>query len=114
MQNHCAEIKLRAERKAGDLLKKQKETGERDAGMGGDRKSQSSTTTVKSNLKNLGITKDQSSQWQTIASLPEEVFEEHIEETKTKKKELTTANMVKLAKKEKKLRKAGEDWPATG
>ena len=54
-----------------------------------------------STLSNLGITKNQSSQWQTIASLPEEVFEEHIEETKAKKKELTTTEMVKLAKKEK-------------
>ena len=54
-------------------------------------------------LSDLGITKNQSSQWQAVASLPEEVFEEHIEETKAKKKELTTSDMVKLAKKEEKL-----------
>jgi len=30
--HHCAEIKLRAERKGGEILKRQKETGERATG----------------------------------------------------------------------------------
>jgi hypothetical protein len=40
-------------------------------------------------LKELGITYPQSSCSQSIASIPEEEFERHIEETKRTKQELT-------------------------
>lgn len=33
-------------------------------------------------LKNIGISYDQSSKWQTIADLPEEALEEHIAKVK--------------------------------
>jgi hypothetical protein len=59
---------------AGELLKEMKESGARDSGAGGNRKSQSRETTViqsaelpalpPATLKDLGITRDQSSQWQ--------------------------------------------------
>ena len=32
IQNQCAEIKIRAERKAGEILKEMKESGDRDKG----------------------------------------------------------------------------------
>jgi hypothetical protein len=59
------EIKLRVERRAGELL------GEMDGkgSHGGDRKS---SRTMR--LENFGITKSQSSRWQTEASVPEAVF----------------------------------------
>ena len=70
-QNKCAEIKLRAERKAGEVLKKV-------APHGGNRKSSSTT----SNLKNLGVSNLQSANWQQAASVPEAKFEAHIARTK--------------------------------
>ncbi len=62
------EIKLRAERRAGEILIKMKDSGERES-RGGDKKSKSQPTTMK--LDDLKITKDQSSRWQQIASIPE-------------------------------------------
>jgi hypothetical protein len=40
----------------------------------------------------------QSSQWQQIAALPEPVFEAHIRTTRSRRKELTTARALKLAR----------------
>jgi len=65
MQNQCAEIKVRAERRAGELLGEMAEHGERDAGKGGDRRSGSNSHDV--SLKDLSITHNQSSRWQAIA-----------------------------------------------
>ena len=68
MQNRCAEIEIRAERKAGEMLSETVEHG-------GDRKSESSSHAV--TLKNLGIGRMDSSRWQSIASIPEEQLERH-------------------------------------
>jgi len=42
----------------------------------------------------------QSSRWQAIARVPEETFVKHIEDTKSKGEELTTASVLKIAKPE--------------
>jgi hypothetical protein len=52
--------------------------------------------------EDLGITRDQPSQWQAEASVPEPVFEAAIEEAIAEDKPLTTAGMVKVAKEEAK------------
>jgi hypothetical protein len=61
-----------AERKAGALLKGMSESGARD-GRGGDRKSLSRGSTLK--LDDLGISRDQSSTWQKLAAVPDDLFE---------------------------------------
>ena len=67
MQNQCAEIKLRAERRGGEILKNMpKEPGKRT-----DLTSSHDAT----KLQEAGINKSQSSRWQQIAELPEEDFE---------------------------------------
>lgn len=64
LQNTAAEIKLRAERRAGETLAKTLKRG-------GDPKSHEVT------LLDLGVSKMQSSRWQAIASVPIQPFEEH-------------------------------------
>lgn len=91
MQNQCAEIKLRAERRAGEMLK------DTIPHKGGRPKN----TDTMSALSEAGVTEKQSSRWQQEASVPEDVFEEYIENTKADG-ELTSSDVLKIAKKAKK------------
>lgn len=104
VQNSVAEIKIRAERKAGEILK------EMDRAKQG-RPHNKPTMTVgyssvdqpaKIKLADVGISHNQSSRWQQVAAISEEEFEEHIATTKAANKELTSAGTQKLAKKIKK------------
>lgn len=88
IQNYCAEIKLRAERRAGEMLAENVEH------KGGRPKKPSHDVRV---LKDAGISWNESSRWQRVASVPEAKFEEHVAETKDAKKELTTNGVLKLA-----------------
>jgi N6-adenosine-specific RNA methylase IME4 len=84
--NKACAIKLKAERKAGELL----------AGMelrGGDRKSNGQ----KVSLKDLGIEQKQSSRWQRAATVPESLFSEYIASADILGKEITTSGLLKLA-----------------
>lgn len=75
-----AAIRIRAERRIGELLKEMGESGERDTGKGGDRKSRSVETTVKpKTLSDLGVSKDQSRKFQQLAAIPREKFERAID-----------------------------------
>jgi hypothetical protein len=68
----AAEIRLRAERKAGELLRKmEKRNGARD----GKR-----ATTMGVRLSDLGLTHNQSSRWQLIATVKEADFAKIIAE----------------------------------
>lgn len=62
----AAEIRLRAERRAGELLAEMRQKGERKK-PGDNRKTSRSTT---SQLSDLGISRDQSSNWQKVAAIP--------------------------------------------
>jgi len=92
--NWAAEIKLRAERKLGELLK------ETERAKGGRPPEQKPLTSCQEfpTLPELGVSYKQSSRWQRIASIPEEKFERHIAEVKAKNEELTTASAYKLTK----------------
>jgi hypothetical protein len=80
-ERQAAEIRLRAEIRAGELLGEMKETGQRDSDKGGDRRSRSGDTTVKPQLADLGITKEQSSQWQQVAAIPKREREAYFADT---------------------------------
>lgn len=102
----ASEIRLRAERRAGELLKELAHAGERATPGTNqhDRSSQRATTSsgVKSQaatrpieppktLDQLGISKTQSSRWQALAEVPKEVFEDALRDPVRKP---TTAGLI--------------------
>jgi len=89
LENELAEIRLYDERKIGELLPDIIE-------YGGDRKSSSYDGNLK--LKDMGITGNQSSRWQSISKIPEPTFNEEINKLKNKKTEITTNHFLKIAK----------------
>jgi hypothetical protein len=89
VQNRAAEVKLRAERQAGKLLAQLMLRG-------GDRRSKSHCDRLK--LDDLGLTANQSKRWQLQAKVPEDLFREHVQHTCDEGKELTSAGLMRLAK----------------
>jgi hypothetical protein len=89
LQNYAAEVKLRAERKAGELLAQLQLHG-------GDRKSEKAEARPK--LEDIGISKDQSSRWQLTAAVSDRDFEKYVAEAKTNNGEVTTAGLLRVAK----------------
>lgn len=108
LQNMIAEQKLRTQRVLGKLLHESgKNSGAMGVGTNQYKEVQFPKDTTPT-LEDLGLNKKQSSTFQQIASIPEETFEEFIQEKKEAVNnavaELTTSGAVKLAKslKEKK------------
>lgn len=94
MQNQCAEIKLRAERRLGELLAKQVPS------QGGRPKKRSHAGTVsRPTLEQLGINKNQSSRWQRIASIPARQFDSYLQQAQAddSDEELTTAGLLRAS-----------------
>lgn len=90
MQNQWAEVKLRAERKAGELLRDNPEIGRGKTGnlpvfLGLPEAERSKAQTL-------------SSRWQQVASIPEPEFDAYIAEAHNEAKELTSVGARKLAK----------------
>jgi hypothetical protein len=130
---YATEVRLRAERRAGELLIEMRP--DRNSGHEGvtskkpkqstiiSEKKESFETTplnqkqqnaisVKPKLADLGVNKDQSSKWQKLAAMPEDLFEEHIEiekqkfDSRIKKDEEKTTNQK--TREEKRRLKAEE------
>ncbi|MEW8522167.1 MAG: hypothetical protein AB2552_03850 [Candidatus Thiodiazotropha endolucinida] len=87
----ATEIKVRAERKCGELLRESAKNGER-ATRGRPRKSD----TV-SHLDDIGINRKQSERWQKLADMPEEHFETAVATAKEHAGKVTTAHMLRVA-----------------
>lgn len=116
-QNDAAEVRMRAERRLGQLMSElEKATG------GGDGSNQHRAIGHKSvpvatapvspsdapaevvklrntvpTLAERGISKQDSHRWQRIASVPEEKFEAHLKATRAKAERITQAGVLKLA-----------------
>ena len=88
LQNQAAEIKLRAERKAGEFLQSLPLRG-------GDRRSKAHDEPLK--LADLGITRNQSTRWQKEATVPEEVFCEFLAYARENDLEITASRLIRLA-----------------
>jgi N6-adenosine-specific RNA methylase IME4 len=102
MQNHAAAIRLRAERRAGEMLREGKENGDRQK-PGQYQKSHDAIFGLPPTLSEIGITASQSSRWQAIASIPEEKFELFVEEKIEAEEELTQALALRYARSEANL-----------
>lgn len=87
-QNEVAELKLRAERRAGQMLA--------DFALHGGKRNPRER---KLKLEDLGISKDQSSRWQLLARIKDRKFDEFIDSVRTNGQELTTALALRFAKK---------------
>ncbi len=91
IQNQCAEIKLRAERKAGSMLATL-------TIRGGERyTSHDGRCERYSILQDLDISWNQSSRWQTISRIPNEAFEDFLHTARLSDTELTQAAALRLA-----------------
>lgn len=71
-ERRAVAIRLRAERKVGGLLKEMAEANERETG---GKPKPSQRATVK-RLADLGVSRTQSSRWQRLAEVPDEMFEQ--------------------------------------
>jgi hypothetical protein len=94
----ATEIRMRAERRAGELLIEMAARRERDT-KGGDRrsKSQRATLIVPPKLADLGISKTQSSRWQELAALPTDSFEDKVASASKRAYEAMTYRFLKAA-----------------
>lgn len=88
MEKKAARARVRAERRAGELLRDmEKQSGAR--GLSGPGRGKKNGVVKRDpvladtpkTLKDMGITKDQSSKYQKLAAIPDEKFEEALERT---------------------------------
>lgn len=95
---YATEIKVRAERRCGELLSRtEKNTGARGIGTGALASSEGTPPT----LAAMGLTYDESSRYQQLAAMPAEHFETAVATAKATAGEVTTAFMLREAKKAK-------------
>ena len=94
MQNDAAELKLHAERRAGELL------GEMEKHTGGrpPENPLQAVTGLPPTLAETGVTRIQSYRWQLEASVPAEVFERFKAGIRRRGAELTSAGLQRLAR----------------
>jgi N6-adenosine-specific RNA methylase IME4 len=95
----ATEIRMRAERRAGELLIEMAKRGERET-KGGDRrksKLQPATLIATPKLADLGVSKTQSSRWQKLAALEPDKFERNVMRASTDAYNRLTARFIKEA-----------------
>lgn len=94
-QNHAAEIKLRSERKAGEMLLQIDAQGKRkDITFSNDDRKLSKREL----LAEEEIPEATGYRWQSVANIPEQVFEHHIAEIQETGQELTTSGLLRDVK----------------
>ena len=79
LERNAQIIRRRAERRCGEFLRELKAAGKRADERGSAQKKVSNETTPPVTLKDIGLTRDQSSNWQKLAELTEQRFESIVE-----------------------------------
>lgn len=90
----ATEIKVRAERKAGELILQKRASGEM-AAAGGDRRSDNKIEPT--TLKDYGISPDQGVRWTALADMPQAHFETAVATAKDTAGQVTTAFILREA-----------------
>jgi len=95
----AAELKLRAERKLGEILKEQeKNPGQLKKGR--ESPQLHDETTVIPTLADQGITNIESHRWQKVADIDEPIFEKYLADSRDRGENVTTAGVVRVAHRE--------------
>lgn len=102
--SHALEVKVRCERRIGELLREQVESGKRQA-RGGDRKSNYHNDRLIPTLEEQGFTYNQSSRFQRLSRIDEKDFVRHVAEKKEAGEEWTTSSVMRLSPKKEKASK---------
>lgn len=75
-ERKASEVRIRAERRAGELLIEMKQNGQRHSGANpGPGRGNDKGVARHDTLSGIGITRDQSSKWQQLAAIPKAEFE---------------------------------------
>lgn len=102
IQAEAAELRVRSERRLGELLASvdlpRRGRGEYPRNQNAETSHQD---TFPPTLEELGISRTQSSRWQQIASLPEALFESHLALNRTSGDGISSAGLLRLARKVK-------------
>ena len=93
---YATEIKVRAERRCGEMLALTQRARPKDNLKRGPK---SNDATTGPTLADLGLTRDESSRYQKLAAMPEKHFEAAVATAKAAAGEVTTARMLREAKK---------------
>ena len=72
---YATEIKVRAERRCGELLRDSAASGERATQAGNVNQHSRVSNDAMPNLADIGLTRDQSSRYQQLAAMPDKHFE---------------------------------------
>jgi N6-adenosine-specific RNA methylase IME4 len=96
-QNHAAEIKIRAQRRAGEILDVMDKN---EGGRPTENRSSAMTGFDPPTYNEIGIKKQDAHVWQTIAAIPEAEFEEKLSDTRQADLELSTASLYQEARRE--------------
>lgn len=113
MQNQAAEIKIRAERRAGEMLRETElSKGAMGLGINQYSKEVQLHNVTAPTLEDLGISRIQSHRWQAMAEVPEEKVNDFINETAEKAEEITSRAILSMAMKIKHEQKKAETTSA--
>jgi len=94
-QNHAAEIKIRAEVRAGELLAELPRTQGARTDVTSDQPG-TKLASFSETLTQADVSKAQASRWQAMAAVPAETLERHITDTRESGRELTSVGVLRL------------------
>lgn len=97
MVQWATEIKVRAERRCGEMLRDSAQTGARATKDGNVHPGNKVSHAATPSLRDLGLTRDQSSRYQKLAAMPADHFETAVETAKATAGAVTSAHMLRLA-----------------